>query len=627
MKSKEIELTEAPREAPKQKLDVPITFCTHVGWDGVLLLLFSLGISGLFIYVYVLYTQGFLKWHRPWVWVFMVLAGLYLLLVVKYLCTWEKMAGQFSHQQQAEKEQHQGRQKRSTSAVERATFNAKNVYNRFQVNGPWFLWKLYISELFESCQQCNNLLTIYLCSLPVEWSIFMCCGLAVESFHTAWTMTHDNTPVRRDRQVKIDAGTDFACVVIPLIVPYVGYQLQISISDMLFITLVPSLSMLSKLDDLLEEGLRQRVAESVLKEQSRLSTYMKRHRKSLFHSLAHVSMAKKQEDAVPQAVRVFAAMCKALFGLFFLMTAIIHIALKPSGCGALWGTGCVTKIPFCNGLLSPTCNCASLRIENDKSLVKLPDSMVDDMQALRKVFIRNCNLTTLPPKMEQLTEMVDFEVSFNRLERFDVDVSKWKKLQTLYLMQNEIISVNQAVWKHVELSALHLWKNSMVALPKTSEIYMPSLNFLHIGDNNMTVHNAIGRESFPVLMGVYINGNAIEAFPSDDLKDTLVKLGISRCSLNALPSYLSAFNQLRYLDARDNSVGAIGDDLKTLLRKNDVEAYFSGNAVLCNAEKELDCTPLCSNTCWSKRVSANGRCDETCFMAECKFDGGDCSFR
>ena len=87
---------------------------------------------------------------------------------------------------------------------------------------------------------------------------------------------------------------------------------------MLFITLVPSLSMLSKLDDLLEEGLRQRVAESVLKEQSRLSTYMKRHRKSLFHSLAHVSMAKKQEDAVPQAVRVFAAMCKALFGLFFL---------------------------------------------------------------------------------------------------------------------------------------------------------------------------------------------------------------------------------------------------------------------------------------------------------------------
>ena len=71
---------------------------------------------------------------------------------------------------------------------------------------------------------------------------------------------------------------------------------------------------------------------------------------------------------------------------------------------------------------------------------------------------------------------------------------------------------------------------------------MPSLNYLHIGDNNMTVHGAIGRESFPFLISLFINGNAIEAFPSDDLKDTLVYLGISRCGLNALPSYLSIFH-------------------------------------------------------------------------------------
>ena len=45
----------------------------------------------------------------------------------------------------------------------------------------------------------------------------------------------------------------------------------------------------------------------------------------------------------------------------------------------------------------------------------LPDSLVDKMTGMRKVFIRNCNLTKLPPKMEQLTEMVDFEISFNRL--------------------------------------------------------------------------------------------------------------------------------------------------------------------------------------------------------------------
>ena len=77
MKSKEIELTEASQEAPEPKVDVPITFCTHVGWDGAMLLLFPLGISGLFVYITFLYTKGFQAWHRPWVWIFMVLAGLY----------------------------------------------------------------------------------------------------------------------------------------------------------------------------------------------------------------------------------------------------------------------------------------------------------------------------------------------------------------------------------------------------------------------------------------------------------------------------------------------------------------------------------------------------------------------
>ena len=51
-------------------------------------------------------------------------------------------------------------------------------------------------------------------------------------------------------------------------------------------------------------------------------------------------------------------------------------------------------------LFTPTCNCASLRIENDYSLTALPNSLVDDMTGLRKVYIRNCNLTKLPPKME-----------------------------------------------------------------------------------------------------------------------------------------------------------------------------------------------------------------------------------
>ena len=146
------------------------------------------------------------------------------------------MATEFTEQHQAEKDKEQGGHTRSKSVIERAkqaAGKAKNVYEKLQVNGEWFLWKLYVFELFESIQQCINLVTVYLCSLPVPVTASMCFLLAVDCIHTAWTMTHKNTPARRDRQVKIDAAVDFLCVAIPLCVMWFGYNVPISIPEML----------------------------------------------------------------------------------------------------------------------------------------------------------------------------------------------------------------------------------------------------------------------------------------------------------------------------------------------------------------------------------------------------------
>merc|ERR1711991_696139 len=107
---KEVELSEVDDKPPEKKtetreqvvVDVEITFWTHVGWDGVLVMLFSLGIAGLFVYIVYLYTKKFQAWHRPGVWVFMVFAVLYVLLVVKCLWTWKKMATAFTKEQHAD---------------------------------------------------------------------------------------------------------------------------------------------------------------------------------------------------------------------------------------------------------------------------------------------------------------------------------------------------------------------------------------------------------------------------------------------------------------------------------------------------------------------------------------------
>jgi Leucine-rich repeat (LRR) protein len=226
--------------------------------------------------------------------------------------------------------------------------------------------------------------------------------------------------------------------------------------------------------------------------------------------------------------------------------------------------------------------------------------------------------------MEQLTEMVDFEISFNRLQAFDVDILKWKKLNKLYLMYNNISRYNeQALWTHPELAGLGIGNNS-IRMPISADIYMKSLHMLHLGENNMTIHHAFDIGSFPSLTYLYVNGNNLQSFPSESLKDHLSYLGIARCDLKSLPLYLSEFKNLKYLDARDNYLSSIDDGLKKNMDQNEVESYFSGNRILCKVDKSLDCEPVCSKMCWSRKVSSDGFCDVECNTEECKFDGGDC---
>ena len=141
------------------------------------------------------------------------------------------------------------------------------MYEKLQVNGEWFLWKLYVSELFESAQQCINLVTVYLCSLPVACYFFYVFFVAVECIHTAWTMTHKNTPARRDRQVKIDTAVDFLCVAIPSLRNVVWISsANIHTRDVIYHA-DAHFFMLGKLDDILEEVIHHRAAQQVLKEQ------------------------------------------------------------------------------------------------------------------------------------------------------------------------------------------------------------------------------------------------------------------------------------------------------------------------------------------------------------------------
>ena len=82
-------------QQPKQ---VKITFCTHVGWDGALVLFLSLCIAGSFLYITFLYTKSFQAFHRDGVVFFFMFAIFYMLLSIIYAFTWKNLAKRYNNE-------------------------------------------------------------------------------------------------------------------------------------------------------------------------------------------------------------------------------------------------------------------------------------------------------------------------------------------------------------------------------------------------------------------------------------------------------------------------------------------------------------------------------------------------
>ena len=103
----------------------------------------------------------------------------------------------------------------------RRKFAVKGVvarYNHlFDVNGKYYLTKMYAAELFEHTQQLYSLTTIYLCLMPkLEISSIVCAVLTIELLINIWATFHIGSQEMQDRLILLDIFTDIFCVAFPL---------------------------------------------------------------------------------------------------------------------------------------------------------------------------------------------------------------------------------------------------------------------------------------------------------------------------------------------------------------------------------------------------------------------------
>ena len=120
----------------------------------------------------------------------------------------------------------------------------KTRYNHlFDVNGKYYLTKMYAAELFEHTQQVYSLTTIYLCLMPVKICTIVCAVLAAELLINIWATFHIGSQEMRDRLIFLDILTDIFCVAFPLLYTWIFFQIPGEITPMLLIVVYPTLSL------------------------------------------------------------------------------------------------------------------------------------------------------------------------------------------------------------------------------------------------------------------------------------------------------------------------------------------------------------------------------------------------
>ena len=578
---------------------------------------------------------------RPFAWVFFVMAILFTLLAAWIFSQWKRIA------LEVVKMTRSGEQK--AKMKNNAHQFGDSYRNNIGINGKYYLWKLYVYEIVEGCIQFNNLRQVFLCMMPLEYCWVVMLVMILESggraiaFGKRILLSSGGliTVNDRDQQVITDILMDLFFLVYPLAIIFQVHRIQIQPEEILLVILSPSISLFFKLRIMLVQTITLNMERVVIMLHERESDRRERKRLVIFGTDRGTKISERQNQHFPMWGRIIVFIISIGYCMLVLTTASIELikyrnvhsncksmlAVDDKGLMTVWEHGCKVKTPFCKNMFLPSCEsgCAVVEIKNH-NLTALPANMVK-MTNMKRFVVQRGPLEVLPQGMEKIKHLTEIDVRHNKLKVFNVDTSQYTFLSRLFLGFNNIKSIHESVFVHQKLTML--WVNSNKDLNFPPKIRLPHVYFLDFRNNSVNFPSSLGFEQTPMLRSLYLNGNFVGSngeLPQQfsQLSANLVDLGISGCNIKSLPSYFTSFRQMRYLDARDNRISSLPEEMTEWIKSLGMEAYFHNNTGLCDdANFEQYCAPLCSRYCF-RRNHKNGHCDDACNSKECQYDGGEC---
>ena len=431
------------------------------GRESILVTAVVLVIGGGQYYIFHSYS-GFI--FREGVWVFFALAVLSCCLYCRQgrIC--------ISIQPKIENKQEDGNKDKKISKIASALKPVIARYNHFfDVNGKYYLTKMYASEVFEHTQQVYSLTTIYVCLMPVEISSVVCAVLTVELLVNIWATFHIGSQEMRNRLILLDIFTDIFCVAFPLLYTWFSFRIPVETTEMLLIVVYPTLSVLTKLNDIWGDYFKMDLERIEQTKKQQQNSTRSRKRMSILRMSHNREILNIQLKHFPKWLRYVFTVLNIGFVFFFVSLISVHLATQPSSdkCSGMFTNevweGCRVKVPFCQDLFVGKCDCAVLEMTNYIKKA-LPDSF-EGLKSLIKLGVYTGQLEELPQRLgDNHKRMIVLNVIGNRLESLPESVGNLQSLLYLWVFNNRLQSLPDSVGNLQNLSPL-AFNNRLESLP------------------------------------------------------------------------------------------------------------------------------------------------------------------
>ena len=554
---------------------------------GITVLTFALG--GLGFNLFSAYAGGF---YREGLWLFFALGVFAWLLALSFVVR-TCVVIQSGHKENPGLGQPEKAKPTVVCARMKMYYN-----NLFDVNGKYYLTKMYAAELLEHAQQMYSLTNIYVCLMPVEVSSIVCAVLIVELLINIWATFRMVSQEIRNRLVFLDILTDAFCMIFPVAYSRFSLRMPIHLDTMLLVVMYPTISILSKLNDVWEDYFYMDLERM----KRTINTRRNSRRLSILNLPHNRDTLTTQLQHFPKWLRYGFTVVNVGFVLFFGSIIGIHLTTQhsESTCIGMFTSkvwqGCQVSVPFCQDVSVAHCDCAVMEITN-YTRTALPESF-GRLSSLMKLGVVNGRLEQLPQSLgNNHKRLVYLGILGNRLESLPDSVGELQYLLKLQVSNNRLESLPESVGNLQNLVDFYVFNNRLKYLPKSMGNLQNLLDFFAWNNTLASLPQTVGNMK------------------------SLVTVDVRHNSLPDLPSSVSQWSSVEYLYLAGNPMC---QDLNIPMNLRDSKG-------LCQHQCSVDCYSewlgdgICDDNDYAYgTVPINAKQNSGCNIAACEYDNRDC---